>query len=153
MNLDSYNLDVDFNKETGLLMATLTVPQIPKVYGVRGYNLEEVLVMLKDRGFELTASDCVSKTVGTVRTHNVSSSKGIWTFKLVADKPAEPKVKLKPAEPKVKLKPAEPKVNLKPAEPKAKLEPEAKPEPEEKKTKTGRARTRKSTTSTTKKGK
>ena len=135
MNLDSYNLDVDFNKETGLLMATLTVPQIPKVYGVRGYNLEDVLVMLKDRGFELTASDCVSKTVGTVRTHNVASSKGIWTFKLVADKPAEPKVKLKPAEPK------------------AKLEPEAKPEPEEKKTKTGRARTRKSTTSTTKKGK
>ena len=41
MNLDNYNLDVDFDQELGLLKATLTVPQIPKAHGTRGYTLEE----------------------------------------------------------------------------------------------------------------
>ena len=42
MNLDNYNLDVDFDQELGLLKATLTVPQIPKAHGTRGYTLPKV---------------------------------------------------------------------------------------------------------------
>ena len=113
MNLDNYNLDVDFDQELGLLKATLTVPQIPKAHGTRGYTLEDILVMLEERGFELSSSDCVSKTVGTVRTHTPTAGKGTWTFKLPATTVVEPKVEPK-TQPKVKPK-AKPRV-----EPKAK---------------------------------
>ena len=129
MNLDNYNLDVDFDQELGLLKATLTVPQIPKAHGTRGYTLEDILVMLEERGFELSSSDCVSKTVGTVRTHTPTAGKGTWTFKLPATTVVEPKV-----EPKT-----QPKV-----EPKAKprVEPKAKPrvEPKVEKAQTKKAK-------------
>ena len=133
MNLDNYNLDVDFDQELGLLKATLTVPQIPKAHGTRGYTLEDILVMLEERGFELSSSDCVSRTVGTVRTHTPTAGKGTWTFKLPATTVVEPKVESK-AQPKAKPK-AKPK-----AQPKAK--PKAKPrvEPKVEKAQTKKAK-------------
>jgi len=141
MNLDNYNLDVDFDQELGLLKATLTVPQIPKAHGTRGYTLEDILVMLEERGFELSSSDCVSRTVGTVRTHTPTAGKGTWTFKLPATTVVEPKVEPK-TQPKVKPK-VKPKTQPK-VEPKAKprVEPKAKPrvEPKVEKAQTKKAK-------------
>lgn len=133
MNLDNYNLDVDFDQELGLLKATLTVPQIPKAHGTRGYTLEDILVMLEERGFELSSSDCVSKTVGTVRTHTPTAGKGTWTFKLPATTVVEPKVEPK-TQPKVKPK-VKPKTQ-------PKVEPKAKPrvEPKVEKAQTKKAK-------------
>ncbi len=86
MNINEYKLDVDFDKEKGLLYATLSVPSVPRSHGIKMYVLEDVLGMLKKQGFELAPEDCVGRTAPSVRTNRPTSTKATWTFNLVKKK-------------------------------------------------------------------
>ena len=112
MNINEYKLDVEYDKKSGLLYATLSVPSIPRARGIKVYTLDDILVMLEKQGFDLTKKDCINKTIGTVATNRFASTKGTWTFRLTSnetkpeDKP-EVKVEKKQDTPPDLPKPAE----------------------------------------------
>jgi len=89
VNINDYKLDVDFDKDSGLLYATLTVPSVPKARGLKTYDVNKVLEMLEKQGFNLTVKDCISKTHGFVATNRPSSTKGVWTFRLASKQSTE----------------------------------------------------------------
>ena len=88
MNINEHKLDVDFDKEKGLLHATLSVPSVPRARGAKIYVLEDVLGLLKKQGFELTREDCVGSTAPSVRTNRLTNNKATWTFNLAKKKTA-----------------------------------------------------------------